>query len=131
MPIVNCPGGPVAGPVKTASDGALGLTPATAIRNARNDAFDEADDDVIDAIDANYRCRAGCVLVKGAPLMVGVLRQRRPVKRAWWTFWIAYWAEVTVSVTRSVSCQRPVAEDGEGEEHEHGEHEEHEPHEHH
>lgn len=119
------------GPVKTASDGALGLSPATAIRNARKDAFDEADDDVIDSIDANYQCRAGCVLIMHAPYMVGVFRLKAPPKRAWWTLGFAFWAEGTISVTRLVSCQRPVVGGGGEEGHEHGEHEEHEPHEHH
>ncbi len=110
MPTIDCPGGPVAGPVETASDGALGLRPGSAIRNARRDAIDEADDEVIDTIEDDYECESGCTLVMGPPLVVGVFRLKRPPRRAWWTFWIAFWAEGTVSVTRSVECRKSVGE---------------------
>lgn len=106
MPIIDCPSDFVQGPVKTASDGALGLTPAAAIRNARDDAFEEADEEVLDEIEDNYECRSGCRLIIGAPLRVGVFRQKGPPKRAWWTLFIAFWAEGSISVTRPVRCAK-------------------------
>ena len=106
MPTIDCPGGPEAGPVETSSDGALGLTPASSVRNARRDALDEADDLVIEAIEDDYECKADCTLVMGPLTVVGVSRQTGPPRRAWWTLWIAYWSEVSVSATRFVECRR-------------------------
>lgn len=104
MPTLDCPSGPVAGPVKTATDGALGLTPVAANHNARRDALEEAADELIDDIEDTYECSSNCRLHIRAPYQVGVTRWRGPARRAWWTFWLAYWSEATVSVTCIVEC---------------------------
>ena len=42
MPILNCPTeAPVEGPLRSATDGAHGMTPGAAIQNARRDAIEE------------------------------------------------------------------------------------------
>lgn len=110
MPTIDCPGGPIAGPEKTASDGAHGLSPASSIQNARKDAIEEADDEVIDAIEDDYECKSDCTLVMGSPLIVGVFRLKGPPRRAWWTFWVAFWCEGSISVTRSVQCRKSMDE---------------------
>lgn len=111
MPVLDCPCDPVNGPIRSATDGALGLTPAAAIRNARRDAIEEADDLVIEEIEDEYECKTGCRLVMGPLLVVGFFRQKAPPKRAWWTLFIAFWVEGTVSVGRSVQCVRKGPED--------------------
>ena len=104
MIVLNCPTPVAAGPVKEATDGAHGFTIVSALNNARKDAFDEADAEVVDEIGSNYRCAPGCFLVPGQPFPVGVYRYPQPPRRAWWTFWIAYWAVATIKVSRTVSC---------------------------
>jgi hypothetical protein len=106
MRTLPCPSDPVPGPRRTASDGALGTTPAKAFQNARRDALDEADDEVIDAIEDGYECASGCRLLMGPRTIVGVPFQRRPPRRAWWTFWLAYWAVASAEVTRYVQCDQ-------------------------
>ena len=111
MPVLNCPTVIAPGPVKEATDGALGWTIVSALNNARRDAFDEADAEVVDDIGANYQCAPGCFLVSGQPFPVGVYRYPEgPPRRAWWTFWIAYWAVASIKVSRTLSCIPGTAE---------------------
>lgn len=104
MPVLDCPSDPVQGPVKTASDGALGFSPRKAIQNAIRDALEEAGEEAVEEAEDDYECRSGCRLIISSPYRVGAPRTRRPPRRAWWTFWIAYWAEATASATVYVRC---------------------------
>lgn len=110
MPItLNCPGGPVAGPEATATDGALGFSAVRALRNAHRDAHEEANSKVAEEITDNYRCQSGCRISMGPITPLGH-RPLGPARRVWWTLWILFWAEYEVKVTRFVQCV-PIPEE--------------------
>jgi len=105
MPVFDCPSGPQPGPQRSATDGALGWSAASALQNAIRDALEEAKDEVRDADYDEYECHDGCELIIGEPFQVGGFQQHGPPRRAWWTLGIAFWAKVTMSAACNVECK--------------------------